>query len=170
MKLSMESFVPTAEELAKAKEVLAAANKKQAHSKMQSMVNFVARDESASDAEKKSILNSRGTKRQDYLLQYVAYQVAKGQGRIISKATHSSENLSTKRFYHWNRHKIEKEVGKETADAWIEAGINSRPDQITGLDTPALRQWEIPVDWIEKTNKDSEELTLSGDKQASTED
>ena len=147
----------------KANEIIKAAGEAAKRSKMSSMVQFVSRS-NATPEQKATVLNSRGEDRQAYLRQYVAYTVAKTTGRLRSSATHSTEKAERQNNYFWNAHQLDKEVGAETAEAWKQK-LPWRPDAVTGLDSEALRQHIVPVQWFESSKKDSESICISGEKQ-----
>ena len=165
MKLTMEEFVPTEEEMEAAKRIVAAGSKKQLHAKMESMVGAIKRDPKMTEEQKKKVLDSRGDIRQGYLLKYCAYQAAKGAGTLATRATHSTSSASKTRYYYWNEFTLKKKVGADTAEAWIEI-VDFRADPITGRSDEKLRQYIIPIEWYERTVADEEALTLSGSKAA----
>ena len=111
VKLTLEGFEPTDAEINKANETIKAANAAAKRSKLASMVQFIKGDKTASEEDKKRILDSRGDTRQDYLRRYVAYTIAKTTGRLKTEVTHESEDASKKGIYLWNMFQVAREVG-----------------------------------------------------------
>ena len=169
MKLSLEEFLPTEEELEAAKKVVAAASGKQKHSKMEAMVGFVKRDVAMDAEAKQRVLAARGDARQQYLLKYVAYQTAKGTGTLQSRATHRSCTEAKTRFHYWNEHELRKAKGDDTAEAWMPL-LDYRQDPVSKSTSEKLRQYIVPVEWVDKSEADEERLSLQGSKAAGKEE
>ena len=76
VKLSLDVFVPSDDEVAKAKAVIASATDAAKRSKIASTVQFVKTDPKITPDEKSKFFNSRGEERQNYLRKYVSHQIA----------------------------------------------------------------------------------------------
>ena len=77
----LSKFQPTAEELAKARKLVASFVRRKKDTKIRSMLTFCKCNETE---EHKEMLASRGTRRQEYLAKYMTFQMKKGLGRFLT--------------------------------------------------------------------------------------
>ena len=162
-------LVPTKEELDAARTILESAGPKGKRSKMAAMSGWLVKHpegEGHSDAQA-----SRGESREQYLLRYMIWMQRRGASKICS--TESSENIvaKTARYYWWTEWKARKELGDTKVDLWLGSGkLGQRPDPLTGSDKPEHKEYAIPVEWVDGTERTAEGTALTVEDKAQTQD
>ena len=74
------------------------------------------------DPDSKKLLESRGEELQEYLVQYLAYQLNKGGGNVKSSSTVTHQKVGKKTLKRMNRHTLIKTFGKPSATSWTQSG------------------------------------------------
>ena len=60
----------------------------------------------------------------------------------------SKEDLQQVRVYSWSKWRLEKVVGPEKAEHWIQNGLPWKPDSITGSCDPKFIEYQVPIAWV----------------------
>ena len=163
------SLVPTEEELSAARKILESAGPKSKRSKMAAMSGWLVKHpEGDGHADAQA---SRGESRNQYLLRYMIWMQRRGASKLCS--TESSENIVEKkaRYYWWTEWKARKELGDTKVDLWLSSGkLDARPDPLTGSDKPEHKEFAIPIEWVDGTERTTEGTTLTAEDKAQPQD
>ena len=169
--MSLIAFEPSGTEIARATEIVAQASKSKKKSMNNAMLQYVRSNDGAADQS--SISDSRGDTRENYILKYLALQVAKTAGRLRSGSTQEFATEKTQRITPMYLFQMEKEFGKDVVKTWIDSkklDDKWQADEVTGSTEPHMRLYQIPTSWLDKRDKKTDHLELTGDRGATKED
>ena len=166
-KARLSEITPTAEELQKAKELLANYGKDAKRSKMTCMNNFLK----ANPDNKAS--SSLGEDRQKYLEAYIVHTLRAKEG-IKSSTNTESASKATEKF--WEVHpmsaeKMDEALGKEKAQT-LRLGkyVQSQPCSLSGSTEEHMLEWLVPKNWKRMTQADFWQLKVQNEATADKED
>ena len=91
---SMLSFVPTAEDLERARQIMLSADARKKKSNANCLRQYVLANESTEAAA--VILGAQGDAKQDYIKRYLAFQVAKTSGKLVTSNKHIHKDAAMK--------------------------------------------------------------------------
>ena len=161
---SLAKFEPTEEELAAARAILSQCDKSKAHSRMQSMANWLKRNEEGEGNKK--IMASRGNDRMEYLSKYMAWQMRRGTNSLTSTTT-ATEG---KRHEATTKAKTEFQLRKEFGDAmfeyWKSSGLlRKHPNRVTGSMEDDVCEWLVTDEEFVKSKgwQQGSEVKSTGD-------
>ena len=161
--VDLAKFTPTPEEMQAARTILNSSDEKRKRSGMAAMTQFLKRNPCDSTD---MISASRGNERLDYLARYLAYQQRKSKGTTTSASIAFQDDIAHADYMFWSEYEIKKQVGEEKAHAWISSGkLTYKPDRVTGLDTPALREYRVPVLWLRTTEGKRDSICVKNDSE-----
>ena len=166
---SLVAFLPTDDELAAARSILASADTKQRKSKINATNTFLqANIDAPGNAD---ALKSTGTDRQAYIEKYMAFQSAKKSGRMVNTRSNIVEKTKFADVHFWNKYKCEKEVGPETFATWIESKkLDYIKDEVTQSDAEHMRIYLVPMSWTRLAQGEKDQQQIETDGAASSAD
>ena len=138
----LKNLVPTKEEIAEARKILATGNKA-TRSRMQSMRQWMEKNP---DSE---VSDSKGQDRRGYLEAFIVHQLrqkdASKRAEHIQSASH--QDAREKKFEWLSMKQMIDRHGEVKAKGWMNsAKINKRADPITGSQEIDSAEWECPRD------------------------
>ena len=171
--VALSKFVPSAEELEQARQILSGATPKIGRSKTASMVAFVKAQGEAGADDSDEILATRGKDRQEYVARYLAFMSRK-KGTVattVSSEAHTSRSSAVVQYHRWSKHEMQQKIGFTKAKGWIESGkLPYEPDRITGDSSPECREYLVPITWTEGVQRQENMLQCKGENATTDED
>ena len=138
---SLESFVPTDEEVDASKQALKAMDKSEEKRAMSNLAYFLKKNGPQDEAK-----NVRGDLRRQWLIKY---QAMKSREKAASTTSTQTRQLSSARHDHedlhwWGKFQLQKEIGERKAMTWVESKkMLERPDQITQQHGEWLTEYKV---------------------------
>ena len=115
--LTLSGFEPTADELARAREVIKASGEAGKRAKMESMAGFIRRNK---DTDKGLDLaaQSRGDQRWQWCEKYIAFQMRKGQGQSKNQQHQSELQQQKRETQRLTEFQLRQTYGDEMVGRW----------------------------------------------------
>ena len=165
----INTYKPTAEELAAARAILSACDSKKKHSQMQSMSNWLKRNpqgEGNGDAS-----SSRGDQRTDYLCKYMAWQLRKHSGQTMHEEKASETSSHAHKVEPKTEFQLRKEFGDVMFDYWRKSGkLRAAPNRITGSMEEEVCEWLVDQHEYVKKHEHQNSTGISSTAESQKED
>ena len=165
---------PTQAEVEAAHRILDGSKKKA--SKMASFVFFLQEQKKlpgANIAEIDEALTSRGSKRQEYFMQWMALSIRQKDAKAISVTTESSSHRTKTMsdVIPMSAEVMDKKVGKDKAEHWRASGkIPWKADSVTGSEDPRFVEWQVPIKWLRMVDEDGQDTNVTVEREADEQD
>ena len=82
------------------------------------------------------------------LLDFQPTEDEMAKARVVLGLQDRKEDLQQVRVYSWSKWRLEKVVGPEKAEHWIQNGLPWKPDSNTGSCDQKFIESQVPIAWV----------------------